>query len=77
MNVDEHKCRLEKKHNLCFDGPINNLQVAPAIGNGDVGALVQQRCDLGTVVGDRSRQHVRRDGVPVKGDLGIEDYIAT
>jgi len=75
MNIDEQKCRPDKKHNLRFDGPVNNLQEAPAIGNGDVGALVQVfqnefRLHLGkNDVWDSRFDHVAKEWVVTQDDL--------
>lgn len=39
--MDLQRCHAASRHALHFHGPINNIHEAPAIGNGDLGALVQ------------------------------------
>lgn len=75
MRIDKHECRPHERHSLCFEGPITNLQVAPAIGNGDVGAVVQVfqnefRLHLGkNDIWDSRFDHVAEDWVVTQDDL--------
>ncbi len=67
--------RVKEEHALQFDGPINNLHEAPAIGNGDLGALVQVfqnefRLHLAkNDIFDARFDHVARDWVVTQDDL--------
>jgi hypothetical protein len=64
-----------ESHALNFDGPINNIHEAPAIGNGDLGALVQVfqnefRLHLGkNDIWDARFDNVAKDGVVTQDDL--------
>jgi len=63
------------EHNLVFHGPINNIHEAPAIGNGDVGALVQVfqnefRLHLGkNDIWDARFDNVAKDHIVTQDDL--------
>lgn len=63
------------RHALRFDGPINSLHEAPALGNGDLGALVQVfqnefRLHLGkNDIWDARFDHVAKDSVVTQDDL--------
>ncbi len=62
-------------HALVIDGPVNNIQEAPAIGNGDLGALVQVFQDEFRLhlakndIWDARFDHVAKDGVVTQDDL--------
>lgn len=65
----------EDEHAIRFSGPINNIHEAPAIGNGDLGALVQVfqnefRLHLGkNDIWDARFDHVAKDWVVTQDDL--------
>ncbi len=67
--------RVNESHAIRFDGPLNNIQEAPAIGNGDLGALVQIyhnefRLHLGkNDIWDARFDHRARRGVVTQDDL--------
>jgi hypothetical protein len=69
------RVRVNDSHAIRFDGPINNIHEAPAIGNGDLGALVQVfqnefRLHLGkNDIWDARFDHVAKDGVVTQDDL--------
>jgi len=74
MNLQS--CNVSSRHALRFDGPINNIHEAPAIGNGDIGALVQ-------IFQDEFRLHLGKNDVwdarfdydTAKGVLKQDDLI--
>jgi len=75
MKSTPHDIRIRPEHNLIFDGPVNNIHEAPAIGNGDVGAIVQVfqnefRLHLGkNDIWDTRFDHVSKDWVVTQDDL--------
>lgn len=69
------KINVSAEHALVFDGPVTNIHEAPAIGNGDLGALVQVfqdefRLHLGkNDIWDARFDAVAKDGVVTQDDL--------
>ena len=64
-------CRPSSVHALTFSGPMNNFQEAVAIGNGDVGALVQ-------IFQNEFRLHLGKNDVwDARFDHVAEDHVVT
>jgi hypothetical protein len=75
MHSEDKDIRASKAHSLRFSGPVNNIHEAPAIGNGDLGALVQVfqsefRLHLAkNDIWDTRFDHVAKDWVVPQDDL--------